>query len=177
MSGDGQPSSSQPRASVKAFSIRLDGLRPIPARKTPCAAGCRLLRAVYSSSNSSSSSIAEADIDTLQPVSRRVRPPWMSFWGWGNVLARPRVSFCAAFSMWSRSQTRRPVLSKAVAWFNFRTCNQYFFCFDAVIGRRAASENRKYWCIQTRPTDQRIMKEQWDTRMLLCFWLLVIRLL
>ena len=86
--------------------IRLDGLSPIPARKrlimyvkTPIlllfrAASCCVLRASTRTpaQHSSSSSVAETDIDTQQPVvGRNIRPPWMPFWGWGNVLSRSRV--------------------------------------------------------------------------------------
>ena len=114
-SGDGQPSSSQSVKGVRqGISIPLDGLSPIPARKTPqylrgnplfycffCAASCCVLRASTRApaQHSSSSSAAEADIDTEQPVGRNMRPPWMPFWGWGNVLPRSQVSFCSASSM------------------------------------------------------------------------------
>ena len=82
--------------------IRLDGLSPIPAGKTPrylcgnaffffCAASCCVPAAA---------ALPRQTQDTQQPVvGRNIRSPWMPFWGWGNVLLRSRVSFCAASSM------------------------------------------------------------------------------
>ena len=108
----------------QSVSIRLDGLSRVPARKTPhflCGnpyfgGGGFLLPAACKHQHSSSSRIAaEADIDTQQPVGRNIRPPWMPFWGWGNVLPRSRVSFCPAFFDVIPETNRRRAPSKASA--------------------------------------------------------------
>ena len=96
MSGDGQPSSSQSvKGAHHGIFIRLDGLSPTSSRISPhylcgnpyfivfCAASCCVLRANTRApkQHSSSSSVAEAAIDTQHPeVGRNILGCFLGLW-------------------------------------------------------------------------------------------------